>query len=326
MVTSTHQDTPAWPFLVGRGRHQGYRTLLAPGFLVEQDMYETLSAATPSVAPGVLGQAEITCAGLGRLALTYTTESISCDGAGGPDRVDEWLDEHGRPLEMLYGVVAHEPLSHTLAISDLSRAREDAHDAYRTFLADEDDFSVCVSQPYSLPRQAPGRRQNGVVAPDEQRQNARPGDRHRPEYRGRGAIALTAFVVLIVAAGVWLMGRGSTSANVSIIAAGARPANGDTCYSATQLSLQASLSAADGVRIHYRWVPTGALAADSPMPDETVTIRGGSQTVTDIRDASAAPYRLIIDGPVSRRSAPVTCRSSPAGTPTSYGSSETSPY
>jgi hypothetical protein len=371
MVNSVLQQTQAWPFLVGRGRHEGYQTLLAPSFLVEHDMYETLSEATPSVPPGVLGRAEVSCPGVGSLALTYTTDGVPTSSSESANRVGQWTDEHGRPLEMLYGVVAQEPLSDTLAISDLRRAREEALEAYRSFLDHEDDYRIRTSQPHSLPRQAPGRPHSDVLATREggpQRRNPRPGDRHRPDlrpahaarphrrpdgalaldrgsraastpdrgdtahrarlrHRSRGSIAVLALVGVIVAAGVGLLGRGSTSSsNVKIISASARPANSDTCASATQVTLQASLRADGRVRIRYRWLPTGNVAAASAITDETVTIRGTSQTITDIRDASAAPYRLIIDEPVSRQSGPVTCRSSQVSTPTSNGSSLTAPF
>ena len=150
MVNSVLPQTQAWPFLVGRGRYEGYQTLLAPSFLVEHDMHESLSEATPSVPPGVLGRAEVSCPGVGSLALTYTTDGIAT-GSDSTNRVGEWTDEHGRPLEMLYGVVAQAPLSDTLTISDLRRAREEALEAYRSFLAREDDYTVRISQPYSLP-------------------------------------------------------------------------------------------------------------------------------------------------------------------------------
>ena len=122
-MTTTLQHTHAWPFLVGRGRHEGYRTLLAPSFLIERDLYETLSDKTPSVPYGELGRSEFSCDGLGALSVAYTTEPFSRVREQGANHDAKWTDEHGRPLEMLYGVVAQEPLSETLAISDLRRAR-----------------------------------------------------------------------------------------------------------------------------------------------------------------------------------------------------------
>jgi hypothetical protein len=370
VVNSLLAQTHAWPFLVGRGRYEGYRTLLAPSFLVEHDMHESLSEATPSVPPGVLGRAEVSCPGLGSLALTYTTDGI-VDGSGdSTNRVGEWTDEHGRPLEMLYGVVAQEPLSDTLTIGDLRRAREEALEAYRSFLGREDDYTVRISQPYSLPQQGPSRPHSDVFATrggGRQRPNPRSDDRHRPDlrpapaarpqrgalralaadggyrtastaarrhatnrtrlrHRSRGAITAVALAVVIVAVGFWLFGRGSPSSNVEIIRASAVPANSDTCQSATQVTLQASLSADGRVRIRYRWLPTGRVAAANTITDETVTVRGTSQTITDSRDASGAPYRLIIDAPVSRLSGPIICRSPQLSTPTSSGYTLTGPF
>jgi hypothetical protein len=354
-VTSTVQHTSAWPFLVGRGRHEGYRTLLAPGFLVERDMYETLSEATPSVPAGVLGRAEVSCPGLGPLALTYTTERTGPGSGGSANGVGEWTDEHGRPLEMLYGVVAHEPLSDTLVISDLRQAREDALDSYETFLAHEDDFSVGISQPYPLPRDTPGRyRQHDTLsrlggAPEQAPQTPprsvarpqplRPAHAPRPQPRaaatvgpkpgnpagsaasGReaarrtrrrgqnhGAKTVVALAAVLLALGGWLLARGSTP-NVTIIDASATPANSDTCGAATQVSLQATVSASSGVRIRYRWLPAGKQPAESTVAEDTIMATGTPQTITEIRDASAGPYRLVVDKPVSRQSGPVACRS-----------------
>lgn len=354
MVSPPHRQTQVWPFLVGRGRRQGYRTLLAPSFLVEHDMHESLSDATPSVPAGILGRANVRCAGPGSLALTYTTEGISNRNIKSTDGAQEWTDEHGRPLEMLYGVVSREPLSDTLAISHLRQAREDARDAYRRFLTHEDDFSVRVSRPYSLPRQMPDRRDGDVIAPLEsghQRRNPRPDDRQhanlgsppaaRPHRQADGALALddrdripstavrrhpaqriplrhharraitlVALVVVIAAAGVWLLGGGSTSSNLKIIDASARPAHSDTCDQTTQVTLHASLSANHRLRVRYRWLPTRKIGAANASTDETVTIPRTSANIADVRPASAAPYKLIIDRPVSLQSGPVTCRSS----------------
>jgi hypothetical protein len=354
-VTSTVTHTSAWPFLVGRGRHEGYRTLLAPGFLVERDMYETLSEATPSVPAGVLGRAEVSCPGLGPLALTYTTERTGPGSGGSANGVGEWTDEHGRPLEMLYGVVAHEPLSDTLVIGDLRQAREDALDSYETFLAHEDDFPVGISRPYPLPRDTPGRyRQHDTLSrlegarqqapqtplpPVARPQPLRPAHAARPQApaaatvgpkpgdgagsptsgreaarrtrrRGRthGATMVVALAAVMLALGGWLLTRGSTP-NVTIVDASATPANSDTCGAATQVSLQATVSASNGVRIRYRWLPTGKQPAESTVTEETITATGTPQTITEIRDASAGPYRLVVDKPVSRQSGPVACRS-----------------
>jgi hypothetical protein len=363
-VTSTLQHTPVWPFLVGRGRRKGYQTLLAPGFLIEQDMHETLAEATPSVPVGVLGRARVSCPGVGPLTLAYTTEGIATGRIDSGNGVGEWTDEHGRPLEMLYGVVAHEPLSDTLAVNDLQRAREDALEAYGGFLAHEDDFSVGASQQYSLPRQAPDHRQRQSDASitrgrASQRSDRRPVDRdreglrpahgiqsHRPpdpvkalhqrehaattvvvrQYEARQTrlreqtrrvLGLVALAAVILASGLWLLGRGRT-ASVSIIDTSAAPANSDTCASATQLKLQASLTAGGRVRIQYRWLPTAKLASGS-IPEESITVGSNPQTISNIRDASAGPYRLVIDNPGSKQSGPLTCRSPQASAPAGNG-------
>jgi hypothetical protein len=359
-----------WPFLVGRGRREGYQTLLAPSFLIERDMHETLSDATPSVRTGVLGRARVTCPGLGLLTLAYTTDEISTGSIGSVNGVGDLTDEHGRPLEILYGVVSKEPLSDMLTVADLQRARDDALEAYGSFLAHEDDFSVGVSHQYLLPRQQSSRRYRqsdgspaGEGAPrrsdprrvDRDAEGVRPthklrahhqpdtaqapqgedraaitaGRRHhtrrtRLHPRSREVVAVIALAAVTLGSALWLLGRGPTP-SVKIIDTSATPANSDTCDSAIQLRLQASLTAAGQTRIRYRWLPTGKLTAGS-IPEESVTLRRNPQTITDIREASAGPYRLVIDDPGSQQSSQLTCRSAEASAATSDGPTPTGQF
>ena len=146
-MIAARDGVDAWPFLVARGRREGYRTLLAPEFLVTRDLHEQLAESSPSVPSGTLGRAELDRAGVGSLRLVYTTEDLTAAMADGSDETKPLADEHGRPLEMLYGVVAREPLSEAIAAGDLQPARAEALDTYRTFLAGEKGFPVMSLPP-----------------------------------------------------------------------------------------------------------------------------------------------------------------------------------
>src|SRR3954469_9087360 len=97
----------AWPFLVARGRHRGYRTILAPGFLTERRLHGLLSDSTSGeqMDASRAREVEVERPEVGALTLVYRTENMTeaeLDGGRGDGLA---TDEHGRPLEMLYGIV-----------------------------------------------------------------------------------------------------------------------------------------------------------------------------------------------------------------------------
>ncbi len=130
-----------WAFLVARTPTRGYRLLLVPdrdwAGLVERH-----------VAPGADGVHAV-----GHLTVVSATH-----------RVDR-LDEHGRPMDLVYGFATEAPLA-TVASEDLEVARARALDAYRRAVADEaGEPERSVGYPLRsvprLPAAAPPRRVSG---------------------------------------------------------------------------------------------------------------------------------------------------------------------
>lgn len=125
-----------WPFLIGRGRRAGHRVLLAPDFLVAADDHGVLE--------GIAGNTVIN---LGSLTVRSATHQVEAHDVHTPERP---RDEHGRPLRLIYGVVARgiEPTN-----ADLPTALAAALATYRHFLQAEDKFPVEPSQGFPLATQ-----------------------------------------------------------------------------------------------------------------------------------------------------------------------------
>ena len=152
-----------WAFLIARGRRTGYRSILVPGFLVESNAYGVLGDivggdSPPSGSPRVVSAM---VPAVGAITLAYQSQRLGHadlkaqpsppeDTAVGDGADDPITDEHGRPLELLYGFVCRAPSLRATHEADLLRARAEALGAYRRFLADETDFSVAVSEPFTL--------------------------------------------------------------------------------------------------------------------------------------------------------------------------------
>jgi len=316
-VSSSTATIRAWPFLVARGRREGYRTLLAPRFLIDGDLHETLSDATPSVAVGSLGRVDLPGPGAGSLGLTYTTEEMSETGQDISAETGTWTDEHGRPLEMLYGVVARHPLSPALTLEDLHGARQEALQAYRRFLTDEDGFAVCESRSMLLPGEpAPP---TAPRMPEPPRPSAAPpraapprAEPPRPTAaprRHRAAAALVAAAAVIAALLIWMLAApgGPAKPVVTIVSASATPLNGEACSGPGDVSLQAQVTTNRPVTLAYRWVPASALGQGL---EHTITVGSKAASISDVRPAQPGPYRLVIDKPVRGETGPVQCQPS----------------
>jgi len=124
-----------WPFLVGRGRRSGHRVLLAPDFLVAQHDHGILAAAGPEVT-------EVTSSAGRRLTIRCATQQVDAVDSGERPR-----DEHGRPLRLIYGVVA---TGVTPVNADLPVALAAALATYRRFLRHEEEFEVEPSTAFEL--------------------------------------------------------------------------------------------------------------------------------------------------------------------------------
>lgn len=308
-MSSSASPIRAWPFLVARGRREGYRTLLAPRFLIDGDLHETLSDAAPTVAVGRLGRVDLAASGAGSLGLTYTTEDLSQSDQDISAETPMWTDEHGRPLEMLYGVVAHQPLSPSLTVDDLQDARREALRAYRRFLTDERGFAVCESEPYLLPGEpaspAAPRMPQSLRAPTAPRA---PGPARAPTARRTPWASLAAAGVAVVVAAVltwFIVAPGPARPAVTIVNATSTPAAGDVCTGTGEVELQAQVNANQPVQVAYRWV---SAATPTTGPSQTIELSAKRSTISDLRPAQSGPYRLVIDKPVHGESGPLQCQ------------------
>lgn len=136
----------AWPFMIGRGRRTGYRTLLCPEILVRDHAYGVLERKTePNMGRGRPMETRLRTQD-GR-ALTVVQVSRRVTPADLPDTADLY-DTHGRPLVVIYGLVFEGTLSVTPANTDLERARQAAMAAFADFLADEDGSELAVGRSF----------------------------------------------------------------------------------------------------------------------------------------------------------------------------------
>jgi branched-chain amino acid transport system substrate-binding protein len=158
-MTAAPEMPQGWTFLVARGRRHGYTTVLAPDFLVAEGRGELLSEAIggAGMAPGARRVVELADPDIGSATVSYTVERLTNADLDGPEADDALLtDEHGRPLEILYGILTRERLSGPAGDADLVRARDEALRSYRRFLAAEDTFVVerSAAAPLDAPRAA----------------------------------------------------------------------------------------------------------------------------------------------------------------------------
>ena len=229
-------STYGWPFLVARGRERGYRTILAPGFLTERRLHGLLSDAANGEAPDAPREVELERPGVGRLTLVYRTEQVTeaeLDGGRGNGLA---TDEHGRPMEILYGIVCRGRLGGHVDDGDLGAARTEALASYRRFLAEECDFGVDTSDAFAL---------RGVtavrdVAPPE------------PERRAsRAGLAVTAVVAALAALSLALVLPGGGDAKVVDVRADI------DCVLPTSFVLQGTVETNGEADVIYHWEAPG---------------------------------------------------------------------
>ena len=122
----------------------------------------------PRTAAQARGLCEVDDSQAGRLSVGYVSEQLTGDDLEGvpsdellTDDRGHVLDEHGRPLDFVYGVVAHESLVAPLHPDDLAAAREQAIASYSRFLRDEDGHRVAASTPFELRTAAHGGAEGG---------------------------------------------------------------------------------------------------------------------------------------------------------------------
>jgi hypothetical protein len=161
-MTEPRTAEAGWAFLVARGRRRGYRTILAPAFVADRNEQGVLTEGVRSDGDQsrVTRIDHVVAPTAGPLTLTYRTHRLLYDDldATGPDdggdgehAADDLVtDDHGRPLDLLYGFVLAARNVDRVDEADLRVAKDQGLQAYRRFLADEDAFTVQTSQRFPL--------------------------------------------------------------------------------------------------------------------------------------------------------------------------------
>lgn len=136
-----------WPFLVARGRRHGYRPLLIPRFLAELDdvgVLNHLGRRSPAFRRLSSGTVASFVSETRLLRRSDLVAAQTVDAS--PAQSDLVLDEHGRPIELLYGLAFDAPYIDAVAQSDLHNAESDAIATHERFLVDEDGFEPVISE------------------------------------------------------------------------------------------------------------------------------------------------------------------------------------
>lgn len=152
-----------WAFLVARGRRAGYRSVLVPDFLVESNEYGILGEMVggDSSSSGLPRIESFSAPAIGAITVAYQTErltygdlneeSLPADSTAAGHATDDLItDEHGRPLDLLYGFACRASTIRATHEADLLAARAEALPAYQRFLADEKGFTLEISKPFAL--------------------------------------------------------------------------------------------------------------------------------------------------------------------------------
>lgn len=284
----------AWSFLVARGRHRGYRTLLAPGFLTERRLHGLLSDSANGEKMDASHAREVEVDGpeVGALTLVYRTEQVTEAEIGDGGEDDLATDEHGRPLEILYGIVCRGRLRGRVADDDLGSARREALESYRRFLAEEDGFGVDDSNARAL---------RGVTrAPEAPLPPPAPAPARRDGLVSRGShrhIAAAAVVVALAALAVAVFPRGG-AAHVVDVQASMLPSSGVAeCNRPTTFLLEGAIETDGEADVVYHWETQGWRGPSSRL----VLEQAGSQQLPPERHQSVAlPHRgyvLVVEQP-----------------------------
>jgi hypothetical protein len=297
-------SAPGWSFLVARGRHTGYQTLLAPDFLAESNEYGVLGEATGADAEPAIARLHGLMAG--DVVLAYRTQRLTDadlgGAAGGP-----LTDEFGRPLELMYGFVVRAAALGVVDDVDFAQARAEAIATYQRFLANESGFQLETSGAFALrsipaaAEPAPVRRAPTQPAPT-QPAPARPAPVMVPAAsfaapQPVGALAVSPrsprrYVVLagvlavVIVVSAWLLLRGGgqvTQIKFDDLAA--------TVDCSKPITVRATITTDDDASVTYRWEST--LPTD-PQP-----------TPVDYPDAGSYPVTTTVKAPEKEHGEPL---------------------
>ncbi|GAA4622647.1 hypothetical protein GCM10023196_015680 [Actinoallomurus vinaceus] len=208
-MTGSH----AWPFLVARGRERGYRTLLAPDFLLAARDHGVLDdSVVPDAASDRPSVAEIVTMAGQALTVVHATHTVTAADVAEPGAKPRApRDRHGRPLRLIYGFVCVDRPAGEPDPADLAFCRTAALDAYRRFLADEDGFEVTPGRAFTPrtvlgPRTGRTRHGGATGGGTATRDDA---ERPRPFPTPVGMLIVAAILLAVSIAAVgWIASRG----------------------------------------------------------------------------------------------------------------------
>jgi hypothetical protein len=240
------------------------------------------------------------------MTLCFRIERVSAADVNGHLPGDDAIatDEHGRPLEILYGVVARGRLSGPVDDGDLGTARSQALRSYRRFLEQEDAFDVDASPAFALhgvtamapPTPAPPRR-----TPSASRAPApalvpalSPAPERRPAIRALAAVAATAALLMVAA---WLAFLRPSATTVHVPSASAQ-------CNADGVSLRATVSTNKATTVTYHWE---LATRRTPELQAKVAKEDPKQLQFDAASATQGPYAVVVDGPQPARRAIQAC-------------------
>jgi hypothetical protein len=311
-----------WPFLVARGRRRGYRTILAPSFLTERRLHGLLadSASSEQMDSARPRTIELDGPEVGRLMLVYRTEQVKAAEVDGGRGNGLATDEHGRPLEILYGIVSRDGLDGSVDEDDLGAARTEALESYRRFLAEEDGFGVDVSDGFALRGTAavpdvsgPPRRPPAPPALDRNELRSR----HRA-LPWRGA-AVAVALALIATLAVGLLPRDDV--HVVDVQASVLPSSGYIdCSSPTTFTLQGMIETDGDADVVYHWQAPGWRGKSKRLVFERAGIQSVPPEWHETAKLPARGYVLVVEEPEQRRAA--TPHALRCGEPTAFADAE----
>jgi hypothetical protein len=300
--------TSGWHFLVARGRHTGYRTLLAPDFLTARRLQGQISDNAGAAGPPRLHQTNIDSPEVGPLTLIYRNERLAPSDLDGhaSNASPPVTDEHGRPLELLYGIVTRRRPNAPPDERDLATARIAALNSYQRFLADEDAYDVETSTALALHTPLTQPHQTPATTPPRTRPSPTPsrpggssllGQHRRPIAAGASVVVVVVGVLL----GVLVLWP-SSNARVEVLAAKVVPSRGTVgCGAPVRFTLSATIHALEKSRVDYRWEP--AELVDKKSRNGSLDLRANerkritaSATRAVSRDKPKGSFRLVVAG------------------------------
>lgn len=283
-----------WPFLVARGRRTPIRTLLAPPFLVEARSFDVLArsidGADPAGAGARIGVIDDPAAG--SLSIGCVSERLTLGELAGGAADGRWVtDEHGRPIELIYGVVSRATLSGRLRDEDVRAARTHVLETYRRLLDDEQRFDVEAAPAIALGTPASGPAPVSPPAGGVARARA---SRRAPGRRLALAVA-GASLAAAIAAAIWLIGRPTATADPLTAAVAAPPQLVATTDRHRHLVYELVVTNTSGsrIRIDRLEVRDGAAAA--------VLATVGAREITRLVARPAAGARALTIGAGGKR-------------------------